>query len=360
MGFFEENDRQIRSFINNFPDQYFRQATLSTDYLDSILSVDKNYDQSAKLTIAWRGNEFLNILSQKPDAQNISTFLKFMALVANERMMRDQQYTIGAEHEFIEMYDEFSANSSTADVQDVSRVIRTMLLSIAREAYNATRTKEENLSAVIEEEKSNISDWIEKNLLNTQGSANKLIKEVSGWKEYLESHENKLKNIKSNYNFVGLSKGFHDIEKSKRKSRFWLLVTTVSMGLITVAVPIAVAANNILSTAQPTWPTSLENTLPLLPLILPIEIILIYYFRILLKNFQSMSAQIVQLELRQALCAFIESYVEYKKDLSDNVSVSKFEDMVFSGIATDPEQIPQTFDGLEKLASALNALKKAG
>ena len=133
----------------------------------------------------------------------------------------------------------------------------------------------------------------------------------------------------------------------------------ILIGIATLALPIL--SLNLNFKIDPNtgfqWIGDVNNILKISPLILSIEFIAIYYFRVVLKNFQSMSAQIVQLELRQSLCACIESYAKYKEQLGDGVSIEKFEEMIFSGIAMDPGQIPQTFDGIEKLASAVNSLK---
>jgi hypothetical protein len=100
--------------------------------------------------------------------------------------------------------------------------------------------------------------------------------------------------------------------------------------------------------------TSYKELLALSPVILSIEIIVIYFFRILLKNFQSISAQIVQLELRKALCSFIEKYTEHKAGLGEYVDLTGFEKLVFSEISVNPGQVPHTFEGIEQIAKIAN------
>ncbi|MNR23088.1 hypothetical protein D3C85_1400860 [compost metagenome] len=98
-----------------------------------------------------------------------------------------------------------------------------------------------------------------------------------------------------------------------------------------------------------------------LPTIVAIELILIYLFRVVLAQFRSVKAQILQLDLRIALCQFIQSYAEYavqmKKD--DPEVLSKFEAVVFSSLVPDSEGIPSTFDGVEQLSNLIKSFRTA-
>lgn len=102
-------------------------------------------------------------------------------------------------------------------------------------------------------------------------------------------------------------------------------------------------------------PASISKLLSLAAL----EIVFVYFFRIVLHNFYSAKAQLLQLDLRQSLCAFIESYVDFaqEKKAKGIESLSRFEAVVFSGISTDANNIPGTFDGVEQLAKLIKELK---
>ena len=67
----------------------------------------------------------------------------------------------------------------------------------------------------------------------------------------------------------------------------------------------------------------------------------------------------MQLELRQTLCQFIQSNVEYAQEIKnlDKEALEKFENLIFSGIVLNSDKIPGTFDGVESLASLVQALK---
>ena len=67
----------------------------------------------------------------------------------------------------------------------------------------------------------------------------------------------------------------------------------------------------------------------------------------------------MQIELRKSLCQFIQSYSDYSSEIRENnpEALSKFEDVVFSNIMLSDDKIPSTFDGIEQIASLINALK---
>ncbi|HGE6119725.1 hypothetical protein [Vibrio cholerae] len=78
-------------------------------------------------------------------------------------------------------------------------------------------------------------------------------------------------------------------------------------------------------------------------------------------NYRSTKAQIMQIELRQTLCQFIQSYAEYASEIKskDTTSLEKFENLIFSGILSDAEKLPSTFDGLEQIGKLLKSVKGA-
>ena len=103
----------------------------------------------------------------------------------------------------------------------------------------------------------------------------------------------------------------------------------------------------------------LSHFIMLLPLI-SIEVILIYFFRIILINHKSVKAQIMQIELRQTMCQFIQNYTEFSSDIKkeDSQALDKFENLIFSGILSDSENLPSTFDGMEQISSLIKSFKK--
>lgn len=183
--------------------------------------------------------------------------------------------------------------------------------------------------------------------------------EIEQKKTVTEALKNKLDEYKIGFNFVGLYKGFSDLSEKKTEESFWLFWSLIGMGLL-IFLPliseIAFATSEIYGGQSFTA----NHLIILIPLI-SIELILVYFFRIILINHRSVKAQIMQLELRQTLCQFIQSYAGYSSEIKkqDSGALEKFENLIFSGILSDPEKLPSTFDGLEQIGNLIKSVKNS-
>lgn len=170
----------------------------------------------------------------------------------------------------------------------------------------------------------------------------------------------KLEEQKTAFNFVGLSKGFENLlsEKESAKNKSFRLMIGICIALILF--PLIFICARFLNWFNIQWnQISWEDMLPVLGL----EFVLIYFFRVVLNHYNSIQTQIMQIELRQALCQFIQSYIDYAKEIKDKEkehggnSLEKFENLIFSNILSSPDKVPSTFDGVEQLANMINSLK---
>lgn len=98
--------------------------------------------------------------------------------------------------------------------------------------------------------------------------------------------------------------------------------------------------------------------LDLLPVI-SFAAILLYFFRVLLFNYKSVCAQVLQIELRMTLCRFIQHYSEHAAAIKKNsdVTLDRFETVIFSGLVSNDSDLPATFDGVEQLTSLFKTMK---
>ncbi|WP_338891694.1 hypothetical protein [Aeromonas rivipollensis] len=101
--------------------------------------------------------------------------------------------------------------------------------------------------------------------------------------------------------------------------------------------------------------TKLFNLLP----IISFAAILLYFFRVLLFNYKSVCAQVLQIELRMTLCRFIQHYAEHAAEIKKNsdITLDRFETVIFSGLVSNDSDLPATFDGVEQLASLFKTMK---
>ena len=182
--------------------------------------------------------------------------------------------------------------------------------------------------------------------------------ELKSKKDDTEALKNKLEEYKVGFNFVGLYQGFSDLADKKRKESLWLLMALIGMGILTltpILIEVWLSITGFYSGAEAAT-TRWINLIP----ILSTEVILIYFFRVILVNHRAAKAQIMQIELRKTLCQFIQSYASYSVDIKkqDPNALEKFESLIFSGIVADPEKLPSTFDGLEQIGNLIKSIKK--
>ncbi|WP_018652619.1 hypothetical protein [Actinobacillus capsulatus] len=169
----------------------------------------------------------------------------------------------------------------------------------------------------------------------------------------------KLDEQKTAFNFVGLSKGFENLLSQKRWSKWTSFGIMSVFCVLLVALPIVIIGGrffNWFAEYNIEWSKiGWEQMLPILGL----ELVFIYFFRVAL-HYNSIQTQIMQLELRQSLCQFIQSYADYAKEIKekDGASLEKFENLIFSSILSDSEKVPSTFDGLEQLSNLIKEFKK--
>ena len=112
------------------------------------------------------------------------------------------------------------------------------------------------------------------------------------------------------------------------------------------------------STSSVDWTQIINRLLNFMPLAVA-ELILLFYFRIILSNYSAANAQLLQLKMRQSACQFIQDYITFKKD-SNAGDLDKFDSLIFSNLMPSAEQIPSTFEGLEQLGKILGEFKPKG
>lgn len=191
------------------------------------------------------------------------------------------------------------------------------------------------------------------------------IKNVEDWQENFELKkkavldlEERLEKNKLTYDFVLLSEGFQQlydqkkIELEERRGGY----SNLSAWLI--CIPILVILSTIIAAF-----CGFENKLnSLWFLALPIStlmILLFYFSRVGLQHVRSIKSQMMQLELRMALCQFIHNYAEDSEKLhaKNKSGFEKFENIIFSPLVSSDDQIPNTFDGIEQLAKLVGEFK---
>lgn len=182
------------------------------------------------------------------------------------------------------------------------------------------------------------------------------------WNESLDAREKRVSDLsdslsrnESAFNFVGLYDGFFRLGQLKINELKWAKRMMFFLGII---LPMPLIGELLYITTTDNNINDINHLIKTIPII-SITLILIYYFRITLNNYNSIRAQLMQIELRKSLCCFIQSYSEYAKEIKVNNEgvLSKFEEVIFSNIMPTQEQMPSTFDGIEQIANLIGSIK---
>lgn len=178
-------------------------------------------------------------------------------------------------------------------------------------------------------------------------------KDLAAREERVNKLKTALNKFENEFNFVGLYDGFNTLSREKSNEKKNLLRWLIVFGILTL-LPLATEFA-ILLNSKTIEISLLYTAIPAASL----TAILIYFFRIILQNYKSVTSQILQIELRKTLCRFIQSYADFSIELKnkDKDALSKFENIIFSGIVSDDEKLPSTFDGVEQLGNLIKAIK---
>ncbi|WP_310440142.1 hypothetical protein [Sulfuricurvum sp.] len=193
-------------------------------------------------------------------------------------------------------------------------------------------------------------------------------KEINELKGFIAEAIQVLKDQKQKFSFVTLNKAFSTLEESKTKSKYIVLTLLCILVSLILYIPyhsyeqaltIQGAFNdfNLSLKGQENAPLFIQMS-QYIPILL-IEAILIYLFKIVLHKYNSLVDQIVQLETKQAIMQFIESYVDYKKDKNlTKDELERFEEVVFSKISPNLKDVPDLPNIITFVESFSKAIKK--
>lgn len=203
---------------------------------------------------------------------------------------------------------------------------------------------------------------IEQQSITLKETSDKIQKSVDEKLERVEQLSDTLENIKQGFNFVALSDGFSRMLNEKRASKKWILSLLFLIAVIISVIPVfkMIPACEMIPICKIFSDGGTNLTWQQIAISAGLELVLIYFFRVVLFHYRTMQTQIMQLDLRLSLCQFIQSYAEYAKEIktNDKDALDKFENLIFSSILSSDEKIPSTFDGLEQLNSLIKQFKQ--
>ena len=175
-----------------------------------------------------------------------------------------------------------------------------------------------------------------------------LIKSAGATVQSLAEYDEKLKQYKSEYNFVLLSKAFSNLLKTKKAEYVTNHRSVIIFSSWLIATPLFALLNHIYNFFPVEF--NLNSLFYYLP-ILSLELLFFYFMRLYYIEGKAIKAQLLQIEQRLSLCEFIHDYVETKNNSgAEKESWSLFEKLIFSPIQVTSENIPSLLDGASSIA----------
>ncbi|MBA6102398.1 hypothetical protein [Pseudomonas monteilii] len=351
----EDNNKVLGEFLrksgiaNTDNEARAARLSISREIIGYIYKKPDGWDQRCTFNIKYIGEQYLRILSnfdhQKPtDIDSIYSM--------SYRFLCEFDFLIGSGKE-LSMELRSIKNKIEHDNAEMDEDVRSQIIYAAY-IMPANIAKE-----FINDANVGVFRDFEQRKVEAENLKTKWDEEIEQKKAIADALKDKLDEYKIGFNFVGLYKGFSELSEKKIKESRWLFWSLIGMGsliLLPLIAEIIFATSEIYDGKSFTT----NHLIILIPLI-SIELILIYFFRIILINHKSVKGQIMQLELRQTLCQFIQSYAGYSTEIKkqDSGALDKFENLIFSGILSDPEKLPSTFDGLEQIGNLIKSVKNS-
>jgi hypothetical protein len=340
----EENSSQSKRFI------------ISIQIINYIHTNPKDWDDRCSFNIKTIGEKFLDSLRNYDSSNPPNTLRLNDIFVSSYRFLSEYDFLLGPKQELngdIKMLlnqiriDVFKIDDNENDTDLRSQLIYAtyfMPANILKEFIN-----NEDFMAF---KKFDIKKSEAENF-NMQWK-----KEFDAKKAEIDALKTKLDDYRTAFNFVGLNQGFLNLAEKKTSELKKILFLLTFIGLLILA-PLIVQYFHVYQLdITSDMKIELDHFFLFIP-IFSIEIILIYFFRIVLHNYRSVKAQIMQIELRQTLCQFIQNYAEYSNEIKKNnpSALEKFENLIFSGVLSNSENLPSTYDGLEQIAAFIKNIK---
>lgn len=328
---------------NSLGEPINQKATLLEPIIGSFYNSPELWDLTTQFNIGSISEHFFNELASKPSIEDeidlvISSVFRFCI----ERQLKSANDLPSDMRKFKEFCIDKKDEFSDLCQEQINYALHDMPIAIISSVLNGDEMQHfKKIPGLIADAEKITKEWSE---------------ELAAKTKKVEELQEKLEKQKNAFNFVGLYEGFNNLSSIKHKELSWAKFILFTLG-IAIIVPIIYEIYSLAKTLNDTN-LNTNQLFKLIP-VASLTLILIYYFRVSLTNFQSIRSQIVQIELRKTLCAFIQSYAEYAKEIKsgDADILKKFEDIVFTNIMTSEEKVPSTFDGLEQIAGMISAFK---
>jgi hypothetical protein len=350
--FFDDNRKDINKCIEKISKK--EELVFIGKFLEDILERSQLFADNCEYNIEHIGRIFINSITGDIEKSNtIDDMLIFLIRIAKEFEINSEISLVQSGKYILNKYKEPSTDYS----EDLNMQIDYAFNSMPYKILNKKN------KIAIQNVYANIDNQVKENLEKKLPAINEKVIEL---KTFINNSEKVLNENKQKFNFVLLNQAFNHLSKRKSFSKYLIFFNLGLLGILMIALPIGYSMNQIIimeHTAQAMSMVLKENqvaiyVLSLIPFLIS-ESFIIYLFRILLHKYNSVDDQIVQLETKQAVVQFIESYVDFKasKNIKE-ASLEKFEEIVFSRISPNLQDVPNIPNVMDLVDGLGKVLKK--
>ena len=178
------------------------------------------------------------------------------------------------------------------------------------------------------------------------------------WEDRVEDSERRYEGVLGNNNYLGLASAFMALLNEKNKELRRTFSALIIVGLIAVLIPFLYVANgnsknitSLISGAQEI------DTIAIFVFSIALEILILYYFRIIYSQWTLLKHQLLQLNLRHQMCAFASDYARSSQDM-DKSTLTKFENLVFSELSSENSVPPSIYDAVDAISKVIGSIRK--
>lgn len=374
--FFEDNKSVIKGFVDfvekikdkeeNKADCEKYHLELCAQLLDEIINKKAfglfGIEDKVAFNVEHIGQDFINNISATGyDTNTYEMVIIFLMRIVKEYELNTKTVLVESARTLLKNYSEESAAHSESLNSQINYTFNKMPFQIL----------ENNFDKKLKAMNNSIGQTVKETIVNELPKENE---EIKALKEYIEKAQKVLKEQKEKFSFVLLNKAFSNLEHSKVISKRIALFTLIVLAIVLVSMPyvyyrelfyikeISEALNELFKTqidfSKDSSSVLVVMFVGLIPMVL-VETLCIYFFRIVLHKYNSLVDQIVQLETKQAIVQFIESYVDYKRDKNlTKEELVKFEEIVFSKISPNLKDIPDSPSVIALVEGIAKAIKK--
>ena len=342
MNFFSSREEQIQKYADalsatSFEDELnIQRASLVMKGLQAILSNIGEYDEYATLTSSFVGERFDSITrATSVTAESISRLLAILARFAREATLRRKGWNVD-ERDVLDYF--LSPNKPlTGD-------------ELLEADYLKTSLPESLLERML--------GRIEHAERKAKSASESVDKQVSDVEQRIAGHRTELDKIAEQYNFIGLADAFRKLIESKQSEK-WVnfgglfLLGALSLGPLLLYFFSTKDSPVLLGFSEGWTPVVAVKMVAALGY----EVLMLYFFRIVLRNYVVTRHQLTSLQMRLALCSFIEGYIEFAKRMGQVRALDSFEAFIFASLPADATGIPATIEGIEQITSLVKAAR---